>query len=203
MREDNMLGYGIAKPTKKQWQLVVDHIKIMDIYLDKYPARLPPIMSRDDIVHDVLLPALVRAAKAYDPKRRTPFGYYAWAHFAGAVVDARKKLWSEFYRTTSREQIEDAARQQGQEGNSSGLDPRESFQEPSCRGAVIDLLTSKLRPPHRYAIDEYYFGEQLGDRQIGDLVGLTEVGVWTRRHKALRHMQKIAARHGWTVTDFI
>lgn len=201
MRKDDTLGYGMARPTKKQWQLVENNLGLVYTYLSKCPPNLPKHIPKEDIIHDILLPATIRAAKAYDPDRGFTFATYAWKTCRYAMVSARLKMAQ--LLPIAREQITDWARHRGHEGHSGGLDPQVPFQEPLCKETIIELLLSKLSPPRRDVIEMYYFGEQLKDRQSAELLGISKTEMCKRRHQALHQLQKIAAAHNWTITDFI
>jgi RNA polymerase sigma factor for flagellar operon FliA len=85
-------------------QLVRAHLPLVGHLVREILRRLPPHISRDDLV-SAGMAALAAAAKGYDPERGIPFRHFAAARIRGALVDELRSLdWaSRSVRTRARQ----------------------------------------------------------------------------------------------------
>jgi len=85
-------------------ELVVEHLPLVGHIVREVVSRLPPHVSRDDLVSAGTM-ALVLSARGFDPSRGVPFGRFAAIRIRGAITDELRTMdWaSRAVRARARE----------------------------------------------------------------------------------------------------
>jgi RNA polymerase sigma factor FliA len=85
-------------------ELVVEHLPLVGHIVREVVNRLPPHVSRDDLVSAGTM-ALVLSARGFDPSRGVPFGRFAAIRIRGAITDELRTMdWaSRAVRARARE----------------------------------------------------------------------------------------------------
>jgi RNA polymerase sigma factor for flagellar operon FliA len=77
--------------TDQSDELIRKHLPLVGHLVRELLQRLPAHVNRDDLV-SAGMPALVTAARAFDPAHGVPFGRYAGSRIRGALLDELRSL---------------------------------------------------------------------------------------------------------------
>lgn len=189
-----------------QTRLVEGHVDVLRRCVNRFAAKLPPHIDRDELVSAAQL-GLVKAAQRFDPGRETSFESYAYTRMVGAMLDALRD--QDENGRHDRARGERLLTTRGGErvmaplvtlvslsGPAHAYEESASLEEEladdtnaySYAETVADLMAaiSVLPKRHQYVILQRAAG--ITDREIGEQLGVTESRISQIATHALRRI---------------